>query len=123
MYNPDILCGIAPFKNVGIWQIIFTFFLLSLFVFVECETITWQTCEFWLWFGGKNCQTIRVGQEKFYKDLDHNHMCTRYMWPLLYGPLVVWATCFMTCLFYAFFALIPLAGIHHFLIYAFSFLV
>jgi hypothetical protein len=30
-------------------------------------------------------------------------MCTRYMWPLLYGPLVVWATCFMTCLFYAFF--------------------
>jgi hypothetical protein len=26
MYNPDILCGNAPFKNVEIWQIIFTFF-------------------------------------------------------------------------------------------------
>jgi len=97
MYNPDILCGNAPFKNVEIWQNIFTFFSFCFCRMWNNHIITWQTCEFWLWLwvGGQDCQTIRVGQEKCCKVLDHKHVHK------IHVALVVWPACFMTCLFYA----------------------
>lgn len=58
----------------------------------------------------KTAKQSELGKKKFYNVLD-----TQTYVHKIHVVFVVWPTCFVTCLFYALFALIPLADIHCFL--------
>jgi len=90
MYNPDILYGNAPFKKCRNLAKYLYFFSLSLFVFFKnVKQSHGRHVNFGLAWWPKIAKQSKLGKKKFYKVLDHKHMWTRYMWPLLCGPLVL----------------------------------